>query len=321
MEKTPATSPLSADDISHLELFNGVEPTRLIPLLDDCPVRDLKKDEVLIQSGESNHCLYLILFGQFRVHLPNDRSNPMVTLTRGQSIGEISIIDQQPASANVIADSDSRVIIVNEQTYWKLVETSHSIAYNMLKILTQRLRYGNSIINQIKKLLHEYEYNATIDPLTSLYNRRWLDNMLDRVIHRCTADNEPLSVLMIDIDFFKQYNDEHGHQAGDVALRTVSRTIMEKLRPEDLVARYGGEELFALLPGLNLTAAQTVAERLRKAISIAEIRKNNGILLPGLTVSIGIAEKQPGDSSEKLIHTADEALYRAKDAGRNVVSQ
>lgn len=324
MNQAPVTyskQALTKEELVRQELFKNVDTEQIMPILQNCPVRQLEKDAILINIGEANHYLYLILSGRFRVHLPNDTSNPVAVLEQGQSIGEISIIDQQPASANVVTDETARVLVIDEQSYWKLVEKSHSIAYNMLAVLAQRLRYGNSVINHIKELLHEYEYNATIDPLTSLYNRRWLDNMLERVMHRCTTNQQPLSVLMVDIDFFKQFNDNHGHLAGDTALRMVSRTILHNLRPEDLVARYGGEELFALLPGLNLDDAGAVAERLRNAVSETQMYLADGSPLPELTVSIGIAEKQEGDTANQIIHAADQALYRAKDAGRNQVSR
>ena len=189
----------------------------------------------------------------------------------------------------------------------------------MLVILSQRLRHGNSVINKIKGLLKEYEHNATVDALTSLYNRRWLDNMLIRVMQRCHKNNESLSVMMIDIDRFKNYNDNNGHLAGDIALRAVSQTIIQYLRPEDMVTRYGGEELFALLPGLNSHDALTIAERLREAIEHIEILDKDNKALPGITISIGVAEMVDQNDPHQLIETADKAMYKAKHTGRNKV--
>ncbi len=313
--------PVNFQELSRQEIFNNVDIDQLIPLLSKCPVKSIEKEQIIIHAGESNHHLYLILSGRFRVHLPNDLLTPVIMLEAGQSLGEISIIDHQPASANVIADMPSRILVVDESILWELIQQSHAIAYNLLVVLAQRLRYGNSVINKIKELLSEYEYNATVDSLTSLYNRRWLDSMLERVMHRCRTNKQPLSVLMIDIDFFKQYNDKHGHIAGDCALRVVSRTILQNLRPEDLVTRYGGEELFALLPGLDIKEAEAVAGRLRKVISEAEIRLNDEYVLPSLTVSVGIAQMHNNYDPEQLIRAGDEALYRAKHSGRNTVSQ
>ena len=308
-------------ELNSQEIFKGVDMGPVRSLLDRCTTRFVEQGQAIVHAGESNHVLYLILSGQFRVHLPDDLNNPIIILESGQSIGEISIIDHQPASASVIADVPSQVLEINEDVFWKMVEHSHAIAYNTLVVMAQRLRYGNTIINKIKELLSEYEYNATVDPLTSLYNRRWLDNMLSRIMHRCAANRQPLSVLMIDIDFFKQYNDKHGHIAGDRALRAISGTIIQNLRPEDLVTRYGGEELFALLPGLDLDAAAAVAERLRSAVSKAEVRLHDNTLLPPLTASVGIAQMQGQMLPDQLIHAADEALYRAKHSGRNTVSR
>jgi diguanylate cyclase (GGDEF)-like protein len=308
-------------DLGKQELFKAVDFETITPLIRDCPVKKVKKDKILIKVGEPNHHLYLILSGQFRVHLASDTINPVAVLETGQSIGEISLIDHQPASADVIADTDASVLVLDEDILWSLVEQSHAIAYNLLVILAQRLRFGNTVIAKIKELLTEYEHSATIDPLTSLFNRRWLDSMQERVLKRCATNKQPLSALMIDIDYFKQYNDEHGHIAGDEALRIVSRTILQHLRPEDMVTRYGGEELFALLPGLDLTPTKMVAERLREAIKKAEIRLTDNSLLPSLTISIGIAQMQDGDKPKDLITAADNALYRAKNSGRNIVCE
>ena len=125
--------------------------------------------------------------------------------------------------------------------------------------------------------------------------------------------------MPITIDCFKAYNDKNGHLAGDIALRTVSQTIIQYLRPEDLVTRYGGEELFALLPGLDIDATVAVAERLREAIKQTAINSKDNEPLPGVTISIGVAEMNKHDDPDSLIEAADKAMYKAKHAGRNTV--
>lgn len=290
-----------------------------MPLLSDCATRNLTKGEMLIEMGDTNKNVYLILTGSFNVQLTRNNSEPVATLKPGQSVGEIAIIDHQPASAFVSAAENSRVLIIDEDVMWSLIGSSHAIANNLLVILSQRLRHGNSVINKIKGLLKEYEHNATVDALTSLHNRRWLDNNMPRVMHRCHKNNEALSVMMIDIDGFKVYNDNHGHLAGDIALRTVAETIKQYLRPEDMVARYGGEELFALLPGMDIQATLTIAERLRQAIKQTEVSDEANQSLPGVTVSIGIAQMFDHDDPKKLIEAADRVMYTAKHTGRDKV--
>ena len=143
--------------------------------------------------------------------------------------------------------------------------------------------------------------------------------MQARDMHRSHKNNQGLSVMMIDIDSFKNYNDKNGHLAGDIALRTVSQTIIQYLRPEDLVTRYGGEELFALLPGMDIKATVAVAERLREAIKQTNITDKDDQPLPGVTISIGVAEMKIHDDPHQLIEAADKAMYKAKHSGRDKV--
>lgn len=303
------------------ELFCDSSDEFIHQIINDHSVITLTGGDTLIHAGDHNHNLYLILSGRLRIHLATDRTNPVAVLKTGQSVGEISIIDKQPASANVIADCDCELLIIEEEEIWQLFDTSHAIANNMLRLLTKRLRHGNSMFTKIRELMREYEYSAMVDPLTNLYNRRWLDDMLPRIMQRCQSNQQSLGVAMLDIDYFKQFNDQHGHLAGDCALRTLSNTINQSVRPEDFVTRYGGEEFFVLLPNQDLNATQQIAERLRKSVSETTISQQNGKKLPGLTASIGICEMNSSDSANRLIETADKALYRAKHAGRDQVSQ
>ena len=307
-------------ELASVNLFHDADLDRLGTMLQGCPVRTLAPEETLIHAGQANHNVYLILSGRLRVHLQGGEAQPVAVLEAGESVGEISIIDRQPTSANVVADSDSRVLVLSDEQMWAVVRTSHAVACNLLQALAQRLRYGNAVIQKIQELLREYEYNATIDPLTGLYSRRWFDNMLQRLIQRCRGGGEPLSLLMIDIDNFKRFNDAHGHLAGDRALNTVAHGLLNNLRPEDMVARFGGEELIALLPGTDGEEARQVAERLREAVGTTSIAADGDGDLSPLTISLGVAELQAGQSAQALVGAADAALYRAKRTGRNRVA-
>ena len=231
----------------------------------------------------------------------------------------MSVIDHQPASAYVSAAEDSKVLAIEEDVIWSLIEGSHAIANNLLVVLARRLRHGNSSIKRVKGLIGEYEHNATIDALTGLYNRRWLDSMFTRVMQLCIKNKRELCVMMIDVDGFKEYNDKHGHLAGDIALRSISQKIARFLREEDLVTRFGGEEFLVLLPGLSLERAAAVAERLREEISRTEIVDTNNAPLPSVTISIGVADMGDKEEPPHLIDVADKALYKAKRSGRNKV--
>ena len=312
------------EELERIKLFTGVSLPSIKSLLTDCQIIHLEKDEALIEAGKPEEFMYLVLSGRMRVQLQRNDDQPITILEQGESVGEVSILDQQPTSGYVIADQKSRVLRVDEETLWKVVETSHAASNNLLRTLAYRLRFGNSVMHKIQSLLREFEYDATIDPLTGFYNRRWLNKMLGRLIHRCQGDEgdgRPLSVIMMDLDHFKNFNDSYGHLAGDRALNSIAKSLTEHLRPEDTITRYGGEEFLAVLPGSDLQDASYVAERLRVAVEETELFAVEGEKLPPLTLSLGIAQMQASHKQDCLIGAADKALYRAKTDGRNRVSE
>jgi diguanylate cyclase len=175
-------------------------------------------------------------------------------------------------------------------------------------------------LDVIRESLTKSEERAKTDTLTGLPNRRALEEFFRAAQTRAMEKGQPLSALLIDIDHFKQFNDSFGHAVGDQVLRLVGQTLRERVRDVDLPARYGGEELIAVLPGADLTACAASAERIRRAISERPIiRRSTGESLPGITVSIGVGQFQLGESMDDLIERCDRALYQAKKRGRNRV--
>ncbi|MCK1739892.1 GGDEF domain-containing protein [Bradyrhizobium sp. 139] len=174
-------------------------------------------------------------------------------------------------------------------------------------------------LDVIRDSLSKSEERARTDTLTGLANRRALDEFLRKV--QTTADwGEPLSVLMLDIDHFKTFNDNFGHSVGDQVLRLMAKVLREKVRDQDLSARYGGEELIAVLPDADLAACAEIAERIRHAIAECRItRRSTGEVLPNISVSIGVAQYRTGEAITDLIERCDRALYLAKGGGRNRV--
>nr|HMN61199.1 sensor domain-containing diguanylate cyclase [Anaerolinea sp.] len=168
------------------------------------------------------------------------------------------------------------------------------------------------------RLIESLHRLATTDALTGLANRRHLLERAEREFEHARRYFEPISALMLDIDHFKQVNDTYGHAAGDEVLRTVAEVCAAALRKVDVIGRYGGEEFAALLPETRLHDAATVAERLALAVSDLPFDIQGRLL--HVTVSVGVAEAQgPGDTLARLIDRADQAMYRAKQAGRNRV--
>lgn len=166
----------------------------------------------------------------------------------------------------------------------------------------------------------QYQVSSYVDGLTGLHNRRWLDDLLPRQVSRAVATGESLSVGMIDIDHFKTFNDTFGHQAGDFVLAAVAECLMKSLRPTDLSARYGGEEFTVVFPQTTADDAVIAANRLREAVSSLKLVTPNGVDLPSITVSIGVAQLMGNESFVELVESADRALYTAKREGRDRVS-
>jgi diguanylate cyclase (GGDEF)-like protein len=311
---------ITIDEIRELEILKHAAPESIEGILDSCTVMTLGKNDVLLKVDQPNSRLYLILSGQMSVHLSGERGKPAAILPRGEIIGEISLIDRRGASATVIADTDCRLLVMEEHLLWSLVQVSHAAACNLLNILARRLRAANMIALQGIQLDQDLYRYGTVDVLTGLHNRYWLNEILPRHLARTKRDGSALSVIMIDIDRFKDFNDRYGHLCGDRAIHLVGRILLNNLRPTETAGRFGGDEFVVLLPGMNIAKARVTAERLRKKTMVTELAIREESVLPPLTISIGIAQAKPGDSPEDLLAAVDAALYRAKGKGRNSVS-
>jgi diguanylate cyclase (GGDEF)-like protein len=306
--------------LERITLFRYVTPESLEGIIDSCSFLSLEAGKALLTPGRHNTFLYILLSGKLSVHLDEAYSDPVAFFSPGDVAGELSVIDGQPTSAYVIADEPSRVLAMEQDIVWSLVSVSHPAACNLLMILSRRLRQANTVISDKMLLEHSYHRYGTLDALTGIHNRHWPNGVLPRMITRCSFTSSPLSLLMVDIDSFKAFNDTHGHLCGDQAIHSVAMTLMENLRPTEMAARYGGDEFVILLPDVAFDDAWLVAERLVRTVREKEIAMPERSPLPSVTLSVGVASLKPGGTPEDLISAADAALYRAKEQGRDTIS-
>lgn len=306
---TKQESLLNTRELEAVSLFRGVEIESIAYLLEDCPIKKFDSGQVLIRSGNPNRVMYALLSGRLRIHL-DLLLDPIAVLEAGEIVGELSVIDGQSTSAHVVADEQCRVLVFDEKTTWSLMRASHGVAYNLILVLAQRLRGGNSVISTSRELQRESEQHAIVDALTGLYNRRWLDDSLPKEMGK--PSQKGFSLLMIDVNKFKSYNDTYGHLAGDHVLYTIARTLLRNVSSDDMVARYAGDEFTVLLPNTDAAGAQTAADRLRRAVSDARFGTADWEDLPDVSISVGWAAMNSDDTPPTLIERADSSLYQEK---------
>ena len=186
--------------------------------------------------------------------------------------------------------------------------------------LEESLKASKQEINQLQVNLEAVRSESLTDPLTSLANRKYFDQALDKALAQSAASGEPLSLMLTDIDHFKKFNDTFGHLTGDQVLRLVALAVKQNVKGQDLAARYGGEEFAIILPATALRSALTVADHVRRAVMTKELMKRStGENLGRVTVSVGVATAHKGETAQSLIERADTCLYAAKRNGRNRV--
>ncbi len=188
-----------------------------------------------------------------------------------------------------------------------------------IRITSRLFQFVSALTEEVEEANHQLQHDAEHDALTGAYNRHRLEGDLQGELSRAKRHDHPLSLIMFDIDHFKRINDELGHIVGDYVLKTLARTVWELLRKHDAMFRYGGEEFLLLLPETDLDGALAVAEKARSTIEALPLTYN-GRVLPGVTVSLGVATApQHGKTVADLLEAVDAALYQAKQGGRNLV--
>lgn len=207
MSSQPLT-PTDREALRKSRLFRGVDIELVDHLLQDCAVRDLRPGEILLARGEApSEDVFVVMCGRVSVHLAGAESPSHTVIDAGECVGEMSAIDGEPISATVTALEPARLLAIPEPIVWSLVNTSHAVARNLLYILSRRMRHDNAVIVFGMDRQRELEHAAGTDGLTGLHNRRWMNEAFSRQLDRCARDAVPSSLVLIDVDALKAYND------------------------------------------------------------------------------------------------------------------
>lgn len=236
---------------------------------------------------------------------------------------KLQAADTRAYSAALSRAGNTLQMEIDPKTIEKVVEV---LRHNTAEIkaatvqFEKKLKTSEDKVQELSDKLAKAEADSLTDPLTSIANRRHFDKKIAEFISECKNSNEKLSLAILDIDHFKSINDRFGHTVGDQVLQVYAKLICKNLRKSDFVSRFGGEEFAVLMPGTDLYSAKgaqsKLLERLRNKSWLLE---NTGDRIEAITASIGISELCENDTSNSLISRADEALYIAKNSGRNMV--
>jgi len=298
-----------------ISLFRGIDPHEISDLLPECGRLDIEKGDTLLSPETGNRCVYVLLSGQLDVHIGSKQNERIATLAPGSCTGEMSIIDDRDPSAFVVAAEDCHLMVISTGLLWEMIERSHTFAKNLLIVLSERVRSDNQFIANSLDVLKRAEQYATTDALTGLGNRHWIDANFTRELARLLRSGEPACLMMIDVDRFKSFNDNFGHIVGDSVIGAVAKVLSSNLRTRDLIGRFGGDEFAVLLPAIDAATGQRTADRLLD--SVRKIQTDD--LLPLVTISIGVAFLERGDTLKSILDRADRAMYDAKARGRDCV--
>ncbi len=312
----------------NLQLFKDIDDRNLAAvnnLISTCSVVQIHAGQNIISAHSTDNRLYVVLKGTLEVqsheNITSGSTVGNVQYTDGECVGELSVLDDEDQPHTIMAVCDSQLLVIEPETLWQLIDESNGVARNLLKLLSFRIRTTNALLRRRHRVGEFYRQMSMVDGLTGIHNRAWLQNQFPQLIDHAHATGNPLSIIMVDLDHFKQFNDTHGHILGDDAIQSAAKILNSTLRPSDFSVRFGGEEMLVILPDTSGSACLTVAQRLCVKFAQTTVFKDDRMPLPHITASFGIASLAPGQDSSTFIAAADAALYRAKNSGRNRVSQ
>jgi diguanylate cyclase (GGDEF)-like protein len=279
------------------------------------PESQVEQGDVLWKEGDPGDHVILLLDGHVEIshETPEGEVVTLRTLEAGSVLGEIAALDGRPRSASVTACSPCRIVRVPARSFRTVLHRRPDLLEELYLTQVDRVR---SLTRQVTRNHHR----AITDPLTRLYNYGFFRERLEIELERARHTGDLVSLAMFDIDHFKNFNDVHGHQEGNVVLQTVAQILRDTGRRGDIVARFGGEEFVALLYGASREEAHRFAETARQGIERHSFAGGETQPLGRVTLSGGVASF-PSDAAgdEALIRAADARLYEAKEAGRNRV--
>jgi diguanylate cyclase (GGDEF)-like protein len=323
------------DFLKSVRIFCDLTDEEIRAILEVLHPRELQKGQTLFQEGDPGGELFVVETGTMgiAVTLDDGKSLEIAEFAKGDFFGEMSIFEKELRSASCYAKARSRLLSMKENEFFQFVDSNPSgagkVMTHMLAVTRRRLEDTGEFLSDMVQWGEEARRRAITDTLTRLYNRRYLEEALAEYFMKAQARSKPLSVVMLDLDHFRQINGRYSEKVGDRVIVAASEIFRRHLRPTDVAARYGGDEFTFILPDTDAQAAALLMEEIRQAVeqssffeeliheSAAEAKHPPAFTV---TTSQGLAcFPDHASSPEELREAADRALYRAKELGRNRV--
>jgi len=283
--------------------------------------------EIILREDEDGDIFYVIRSGETAI-IKGDFQNPTILGFRGvgDALGEMALLENLPRSATVIALNAVSLWSLSRAMFYQFVGENHpSFSLDLMNMLSSRIRKadeerrrGYVREKQQVVVLETLSKQATHDPLTGLFNRRYLDQILYGEIAHARQNGSLVGILMADVDHFKKINDNYGHKAGDLMLQAVGNLMKKCVRSADIVCRYGGEEFVIVMPGASAPTVSKCAEEIRARFEMLSVTSEGREIQATLSLGAAIYPLHGPNVDEVFIH-ADRAMYQAKQGGRNRV--
>ncbi|HSV98270.1 MAG TPA: GGDEF domain-containing protein [Spirochaetota bacterium] len=312
--------------LNSIEIFSLLKEGEIREVHDYLEEVKVVGESVLFRQGDEGKELYIVRDGSVAtsISLPDGKSREIAVFKSGDFFGEMCIFEEAPRSATCTAREDSVLFRLHQRSIFKIIEdhpeTAQKIMYRMLNITTQRLRNTGDFLFDMVQWGDKARKRAITDEMTGVYNRRFLDDSLHQYVEESRKNGEPLVLVMVDLDYFRQINELYGHETGDGVIRDVVEVFKRRLRDKNIIARYGGDEFTFLLPGAGKESALAVCDAIRTDVERLDTLARFDGAIKRVTISQGLASfPESAVDIDSLKKKADTALYRAKEEGRNRV--
>ena len=312
--------------LNDVPIFAALSDAARAALAEACTLQHLEDGDLLFREGDPGDALFLVRDGTISISVRGEDGArvPVATIHAGEFLGEMSIVEREPRSATGTADGPTTVVRLAGADFDDLLSREPAVAtgimLRMLPVVAARLENTGALVSDMVRWGEDARRRAFTDPLTGLYNRRFLDQSLGDQIARARRDRTPLSLVMMDLDHFTAINTEYGPEVGDRLIAAVTPVIRAAFADSHILARYGGDEFTFILPDCNAPTAERHCESLLTALPTVDLLRRSGGTIRTVTASMGIAAYPTDATTEQgLRECADRALYRAKELGRDRV--